>query len=73
MGVVNYLWVWHRLCGWLREFLEYVDCAGERREVVAALPVEEAWVGQSPHVLRLDLGTMETTLNQHPHKQGEEV
>jgi hypothetical protein len=30
-------------------------------------------VGQSPHVLRLYLRPVETTLDQNPHKQGEEV
>ena len=71
--MANYLWVWHRLCRWLCEFFEYVDGAGESRKVIAALPVEEAGVGQPPHVLRLNLSAMEATLDQHPHKQGEEV
>ena len=73
MGVVLYLWVWHRLCWWLCEFLEDIDSTGECCEVVASLSVEETGVGQPPHVLGLNLCSMETTLDQHPHKQGKEI
>ena len=73
MGVASYLWVWHRLSWWLCELLEDIDSAGERCEVIASLPIEETGVSQTPHVLRLDLSTMETTLDQYPHKQGKEI
>ena len=47
--------------------------AGEGSEVVASLAIEEAGVSKPPHVLGLDLCTVETTLHQHPHKEREEV
>ena len=61
------------MCWRLSELLEYVDSAGESGEVVATFSVEEAGVGQSPHVLGLDLCPMEPTLDQHPHKERKEI
>ena len=46
---------------------------GEGGEVVACLAIEETGVSKPPHVLCLDLCTVEPTLHQHPHKQREEV
>ena len=53
--------------------LQNVDGAGECGEVVTSLSVEEGGVGESPHVLRLDLRPGEARLNQHPHKQWQKV
>ena len=53
--------------------LQHVDGTGEGGEVVASLPIEEGGVGQAPHVLGLDLRSGEATLDQHPHKEGEEI
>ena len=50
-----------------------LTCAGEGGEVVACLAIEETGVSKPPHVLCLDLCTVESTLHQHPHKQREEV
>ena len=52
---------------------EHVDCTGQGGQVVPALPVKQAGVGQPPHVLRLYLCTCEPTLNQHPHKDGQKI
>ena len=50
-----------------------LTCAGEGGEVVACLAIEETGMSKPPHVLCLDLCTVESTLHQHPHKQREEV
>ena len=50
-----------------------LTCAGEGGEVVACLTIEETGVSKPPHVLCLDLCTVESTLHQNPHKQREEV
>ena len=50
-----------------------LTCTGEGGEVVASLAIEEAGVSKPPHVLCLNLCTVEATLYQHPYKQREEV
>ena len=50
-----------------------VDGTSEGGEVVARLSVEERRVCEPPHVLSLNLGPSEPTLDQHPYKQGQEI